>query len=92
MLLSKPQISIPKFLIITMLENTHMPKYERSGVIRRVKKTARITQKGTHLEGTRSLLQIAAMPPPRHSVSIYYVYTSESHAPSLQYYLGDGTI
>lgn len=75
-----------------MLENIHMPKYERSGVIRGVKKTARITQKGTHLEGTRSLLQIAAMPPPPHSVSIYYVHASESHTPSLQYYLGDGTM
>lgn len=47
-----------------MLENIHITKYERSGVIRGVKKTARITQKGTHLEGTRSLLQIAAMPLP----------------------------
>lgn len=74
-----------------MLENIHMPKYERSGVIRRVKKIAGITQKGTYLEGTRSLLQISAVPLP-HNVSMYYVYTSELQASSFQYYLGDGTM
>lgn len=60
-------------------------------MIRRVKKIAGITQKGTYLEGTKSLLQISAMPLP-HNVSIYYVYTSECQASSLQYYLGDGTM